>query len=170
MANNYLEDLVAEWYQFQGYFVRRNVRVGRRAKGGHDCELDVVAFHPETKHLIHVEPTMDANSWEKRERRYNNKFEAGRKFIPELFKGTDLPNPPEQIMLIGYGQNKKRRQIAGGNVKTIGELLRSICKELKNRRVATHAVPESFPLLRGIQFMIENRRLLRDVFDEDEPI
>jgi hypothetical protein len=34
-----LEQLVAEWYEFQGYFVRRNVRVGRRLKGGHDGEL-----------------------------------------------------------------------------------------------------------------------------------
>src|SRR5690349_2182454 len=43
---NFLEQLVAEWYEFQGYFVRRNVRVGPRAGGGHAGELDVVAFHP----------------------------------------------------------------------------------------------------------------------------
>ena len=48
---NFLEQLVAEWYEFQGYFVRRNVRVGERPGGGHDSELDVVAFHPTKKHL-----------------------------------------------------------------------------------------------------------------------
>jgi hypothetical protein len=164
MANDYLEDLAAEWYQFQGYFVRRNVRVGRRAAGGHECELDVVAFHPETKHLVHIEPTMDGDSWEKREQRYAKKFEAGRKYIPELFRGTDLPEQPHQIMLIGYGRNTKGRTCAGGSVTTIGELLQMICTTLKSRRVATEAVPESFPLLRGIQFLIENRCMVEEVF------
>ena len=49
---NFLEQLVAEWYEFNGYFVRRNVKVGPRAKGGHDGELDVVAFHPGRKSLV----------------------------------------------------------------------------------------------------------------------
>ena len=29
MPGNYLEQLVAEWYEYQGYFVRRNVLVGK---------------------------------------------------------------------------------------------------------------------------------------------
>jgi Holliday junction resolvase-like predicted endonuclease len=71
MAVNFLEQLVAEWYEYQGYFIRRNVRVGKVPGGGYECELDVVAFHPETKHLVHVEPSTDAGSWEERERRYS---------------------------------------------------------------------------------------------------
>lgn len=31
---NYLESLVAEWLEYRGYFVRRNVKVGKRQKGG----------------------------------------------------------------------------------------------------------------------------------------
>ena len=46
MASNFLEELTAEWYEFNGYFVRRNVNVGKRPEGGYECELDVVAFHP----------------------------------------------------------------------------------------------------------------------------
>ena len=41
---NFLEQLVREWYEYQGYFVRQNVNVGKRAKGGYECELDIVAF------------------------------------------------------------------------------------------------------------------------------
>lgn len=48
---NYLEQLISEWYEYQGYFVRRNVLVGKRSDGGWECELDVVAFHPTKKHL-----------------------------------------------------------------------------------------------------------------------
>ena len=55
MSGNHLEELVAECYQLQGYFVRRNVQVGKRLQGGYECELDVVAFHPGLQKLVHVE-------------------------------------------------------------------------------------------------------------------
>ena len=83
---NFLEQLAAEWYEFNGYFVRRNVLVGRRERGGYECELDVVAFNPKERRLIQVEPSMDAHSWKKRESRFQKKFAAGRKHIPTLFE------------------------------------------------------------------------------------
>ena len=43
--SNHLEDLTAEWLEFNGYFVRKSVLVGRRDKGGWEGELDVVAVH-----------------------------------------------------------------------------------------------------------------------------
>ncbi len=81
MANNYLEQLVAEWYEYQGYFVRRNVLVGKRAKGGYKCELDVVGLHPSKQHLVHIEPSMDCHKWEKREQRFAKKFKIGTKVV-----------------------------------------------------------------------------------------
>jgi len=33
---NHLEQLVAEWLEFKGYFVRRNVKVGKLPRGGHE--------------------------------------------------------------------------------------------------------------------------------------
>ena len=53
--NNFLKQLAAEWYEYRGYFVRRNVRVGQRAGGGFAGELDVVAFNPIEKRLVHIE-------------------------------------------------------------------------------------------------------------------
>ena len=52
MAANYLEQLIAEWYEYQGVFVRRNVLVGKLPRGGHECELDVVAFHAQEQRLF----------------------------------------------------------------------------------------------------------------------
>ena len=75
---NHLEELVSEWLGYRGYFVRRNVLVGKRAKGGYECELDVVAFHPGLRRLVHVEPSLDAHSWKKRAARFAKKFAAGR--------------------------------------------------------------------------------------------
>ena len=97
---NFLEQLVGEWYEYNGYFVRRNVLVGPLAHGGYECELDVVAFHPEERHLVHIEPSMDADTWAVRETRFGKKFVAGRKYIPGLFGSIDVPKKPEQIALL----------------------------------------------------------------------
>lgn len=157
---NFLEQLVAEWYEYQGYFVRRNVNVGKRSNGGWECELDVVAFHPGKKHLVQIEPSMDANSWEKREARYAKKFEAGRKYIPELFAGIEVPAEIEQIALFGLGSKANIPTLAGGRVWLVSDLLSEITAVLKTRRVEKEAVSEQFPLLRTIQFVCQHHRSL----------
>jgi FKBP-type peptidyl-prolyl cis-trans isomerase len=121
LAGNHLESLVAEWYEFCGYFVRRNVQVGRRSKGGYECELDIVAFHPERRSLVHVEPSLDSDSWAKREARYKKKFEAGRRHIPGLFPGIPIPKHIDQIALFVYGGGDGRKEVAGGRVIFIRE-------------------------------------------------
>ena len=113
MPANHLESLVAEWYEFQGYFVRRNVQVGKREKGGYECALDIVGFHPERGLLVQVEPSLDAQSWDKRRDRYQKKFDAGRRFIPSLFPGLDISSNPQQIALFVYG-GRGTGEIAGG--------------------------------------------------------
>lgn len=154
---NHLEQLVAEWYEYRGYFVRRNVQVGKRVKGGYECELDVVAFNPETQHLVHIEPSMDAHTWAKREVRFNKKFAAGRKYIPTLFKGIVLPTEIEQIALLGFASNANTKRVAGGLVMTTAELFREIVAGIATKRVAKAAIPEQYPLLRTLQFACEHR-------------
>lgn len=112
MAGNHLEDLLAEWYEYQGYFVRRNINVGKRAAGGYACELDIVAFHPVERRLVHLEPSLDADSWNQREKRFAIQFELGRKHIPELFSGLDIPTTIEQYAVLVFA--------SGTNVKTLG--------------------------------------------------
>jgi hypothetical protein len=150
VAINFLEQLVAKWYEYQGYFVRRNVFVGKRTKGGFECELDVVAFHPETKHLVQIEPSSDANSWVEREKRYKKKFDAGKKYIHKLFKGLDLPEEIEQIALFIYGSKNLHKTISGGKIILISELLNQINQELKI--ITEHAIPEQYVILRSFQF------------------
>lgn len=149
---NFLEQLVAEWYEFRGYFVRRNVRVGPRAKGGHESELDVVAFHPGRIHLVHVEPSMDADGWEKREKRYANKFAAGRKYIPGLFSGLDLPPGIDQIALLVFAATAHRTTIGGGRILLIADFMNELREEVRKRPLEKAAVPEQYQLLRALQF------------------
>src|SRR5882672_2600591 len=57
---SHLEDLLCEYYEWQGYIVRRNIKVGRLGHGGWEGELDIVAYHPKSNHLVHLEPSLDA--------------------------------------------------------------------------------------------------------------
>ena len=136
--------------------MRRNVHVGKRASGGWECELDVVAFHPSKKHLVHIEPSMDSSSWQNRKERYEKKFQAGRKHIPKMFAGIDIPKDIEQIALFGLGSKVNNATLSGGTVWLISDLLKQIADVLKTRRIEREAVSEQFPLLRTIQFVCQH--------------
>jgi hypothetical protein len=149
---NFLEQLVAEWYEFRGYFVRRNINVGKRPNGGYACELDIVALNPNTRHLVQVEPSMDSDSWAIRERRFAIKFEAGRKYIPEIFSGFgDLPEI-EQIAVFALGSDKTHLTIGGGKLVHVKELMNEIRQNVARRKVESAAIPEQFVILRTLQF------------------
>jgi hypothetical protein len=153
MAGNFLEQLVAEWYEYQGYFIRRNVQVAKRKKGGYDTELDIVAFNPATEHLIHIEPSMDADSWDRREERFRKKFELGRKHIPELFQGIKIPKEIEQIALLEFASTQNHQTIGGGKIVLVSNLLQNIFTSLRDTHIAKNAIPEHLPILRGYQFI-----------------
>jgi hypothetical protein len=161
MPGNHLEDLVAEIYELRGYFVRRNVLVGPRLRGGYECELDIVAFHPGLRNLVHIEPSLDTESWENRERRFSKKFDAGRKYIPKLFEGSKLPRKIEQIALFVYGGGG-RTTLAGGRVMFIKDFMFEIMEELYSnwRHLKNKAIPEGYPLLRTLQMAVEYWRVL----------
>ena len=166
MAGNYLEQLVAEWYEYQGYFVRQNVLVGKRDKGGYAGELDVIAFSPTQNHLVHVEPSMDADSWARREERYLKKFQLGRQYIPALFEGFKLPDKIEQIALLGFGSKANHQTLAGGKILSVPELLEEIFSALKLKNIARNAVSENMPLLRTLQFVSDNWQAVHDVMGD----
>lgn len=154
---NHLEQLVAEWYEWRGYFVRRNVQVGKRVKGGYECELDVVALCPRSRHLVHLEPSMDADTWAVRDARYTKKFAAGRQYIPALFGGITLPATIDQVAVLGFGSNANVTTLGGGRIQTTAQLLAEITKEIAPRTIQKAAIPEQYPLLRTIQFCYQYR-------------
>jgi hypothetical protein len=149
---NFLEELVAEWYEYLGYFVRRNIRVGPLPNGGFEGELDVVAFNPINRHLIHIETSSDSDSWIGRKERFTHKFSVGRRHIPTLFNGLPLPQEIEQVALFVYGSSRQYAEVGGGKVLSIKLFISSILDELATKPVASKAVPEQYPLLRALQF------------------
>jgi hypothetical protein len=102
---NFLESLVAEWYEYSGYFVRSNPRARKRQKGGWDVELDVLAYSPSDQRLIHIETSSDANSWQERKDRFlKKKFILSREEYESLI-GSSI-NKIERIAIVGWSSTK----------------------------------------------------------------
>jgi len=151
---NHLEKLTRQYYNWKGYLVKGNVKVGRLSHGGWAGELDIVAYHPQTEHLVHIEPSIDAHSWKKREERFEKKFRMGRKYIyKDVFPWLSPETPLDQIaMLI----TSSRKTLCGGTVISIDEFMKQIKEEVRNQGImAKNAIPEEYDLLRTIQ-MAEN--------------
>jgi hypothetical protein len=149
---SHLEDLLVEWHDWRGYVVKRNVKVGRLGHGGWAGELDIVAYHPSTEHLIHYEPSLDAHPWTVRERRFGKKFASGRKYIyAEVFPWLRKDTPLEQVAVL-VSKGAARSSLAGASVVTIDELMRQIRAAVsKEGKMAKRAIPEQYPLLRTVQ-------------------
>lgn len=154
--SNHLEDLVAEWLEYNGYFVRKSVLVGPRPNGGFEGELDVVAIHPITKHLLHVECSLDAHPWDRRELRFASKFERGRKYIGSVVGGFELDEEPDQVALLQMGGGRSR--VGGGRIVWVADFVGEMLAVLSTRSPIKMAVPSTFPLLRTMQLCAQPQR------------
>lgn len=151
---NHLETLTAEWLEYCGYFVRKSVLAGARQNGGYEGELDVVAWHPQKEHLLHVECSLDALPWVKREKKYQAKFNCGQKYVSGIFESVDLPL--DQVVILTFGgkqPNAAYRKLGGGRMITTAELIIEIITGLTGTSPLSKAVPEQYPNLRTIQLV-----------------
>ena len=155
----YLEQLTSEWYEYQGYFVHRDLWVGAEADGSYECQLDVVAFHPIRRHLVHIEPSLDLLGWKEREQHFQVKFDAGKKYLHRMF-GAEPHVHIEQIALIVTGHEVSRHSIAGGRIVPLSDLLADILETLSRFDIAESLVPDQLPLIRTLQFVATYRERL----------
>lgn len=152
---NFLEQLVAEWYEYDRYFVRSNVRTRKRKKGGFDVELDVLAYDPSNKILLHVETSGDANSWEERKNRFLKK-----KFILEKEEYEEIlghkVSKIRRIAVVGYVHSTKADLNWGQDIEVVlvPDLIKRITEKLGSQHPMKEAVPEGFPILRAMQMAI----------------
>ena len=151
---NHLETLIRQYYEWKGYIVRGNITLGRLSHGGCAGELDIVAYHPQTKHLLHIEPSLDAHPWKKREKRFKKKFDFGKQYIcSDVFPWLDKKTPIEQIAVLN--RSRRGNKLAGGRVVTIDEFMHEVKNKIaKQGRMARNAIPEEYDLLRTIQMAI----------------
>lgn len=152
---SHLEELIYQYYDWKGYVVRKNVKVGRLKHGGWAGELDIVAFRHQDSHLVHIEPSIDALSWDKREMKMRKKFEVGQKYIyKEVFPWLHSTVTLEQIAIL-VSQKKGMEKIAGGKLMSIDEFIKRVKEDVyKTGIMAKSAIPEQYSLLRTIQMTI----------------
>lgn len=152
---NHLEQLISEWLEYKGYFVRRNIKVGKLAHGGFEGELDIVAYHPLNNHLFHIEPSIDANTWVKREERFRKKFDAGKKYIINDILPWLPHNKTFEQWAVLWGSDKNYKEIGGGKVVPMWDMVRIIAKDINAAgKFEGNAISEIFPLLRTMQITL----------------
>jgi len=151
---NHLESLIAEYYDWKGYLVKKNLKVGKLSHGGWEMELDIIAFNPITQHLIHIEPSIDAYSWEIRESRFKKKFESGEKYMfSNVFPWLDENTPVERIIVLP-AHSAGRDYLCGAKIFSLDEFMLKIKNDImKCGKMARNAIPEQYPLLRTIQLV-----------------
>ncbi len=147
----YLQQLATEWYEYKGYFVHRDLWVGIQSDGSYECELDIVAFHPTHRHLLHIEPSLDLLSWKEKQEHFQPKFDAGRKYLHRMF-GNEPRIHLEQIALISANEDVPRT-IAGARVIRLSDLIKELLTALSAFPISEWLVPEQWPLLRTLQFV-----------------
>jgi len=149
---SHLESLIVEYLDWQGYLVRRNMKIGRLKHGGWEMELDVIGYNPHNVDLVHYEPSVDAHTWETREARYRKKFDAARRLIfMEVFSWLPPETPLRQIAVFP-SHPKDRYVIAGAQIASIDELVAEIRAKVIRCGVArNNAISENYPLLRVLQ-------------------
>jgi hypothetical protein len=148
----HLELLVAEYLDWQGYLVKKNVKVGRLSHGGWEGELDVVGFHPREGEIVHYELSLDASPWAERERRYAKKMDAGRKYIhKELFPWLSTDVQIKQFA--AFPTHGTRTELAGATLMSVDGLVQGIVSKIRGQGKANaNAISEGYPLLRVLQF------------------
>lgn len=152
---SHLESLIAEYLDWKGYLIRKNIKVGRLSHGGWKMELDVVGYHPQINEVVHYEPSIDALGRAQREARYKKKFSAGKKYIfDEVFPWLDRNTPLRQVAV--FVNSNGKNEIAGGELVTLDELIFKIRRDIaREGKLSGNAIPEQYPLLRTIQ-LIQN--------------
>ena len=148
---NFLEQLAAEWYEYSGYFVRTNIKFEKRSRGGWTGEMDIIAYEPKSKKFVHIETSTDSISWPKRRERFNKKFKDAKKHYKEVFpfKGSRL----KQIAIVGFNKKQTSERFSEKiDIVHIPAFMERITSEVKNKDPQKEAIPESYPLLRAIQY------------------
>lgn len=156
---NHLENLIAEYYDWQGFLVKQNIKVGRRVAGGWEMELDVIAYHPKNGRLIHVEASLDADPWAKRLARYEKKFTLGEKYIlKEVFSWLPSTTAIERIAIFP-SVPVKREIFAGATLRSVDEFVKEVRDLVEGGSpIAERAIPEQYPLLRTMQLILRGYR------------
>jgi len=115
--------------------------------------MDIVAFHPERQELVHVEASMDADSWRERFARLKKKFRAAERHYSELFPFEH--ERVKKVAILGLTETHRADvPVDGVEIVPIPRFIRQLTDDLRHRNFLKEAVPEELPRLRAIQMAV----------------
>ena len=153
MSYNVLEELAKEYYEYiKEYFVRTNVRFNKRKnKGGYEGEIDILAYVPNERKLIHLECSMSAD-------RNDAGFKKAKKKFPDnldyknLYPDNTLDFESVEKIFI-FKQTKELNDVKmpqGVRSVNLGAFIREVYSSI-NTDIMKKIIPEAYPLLRTMQ-------------------
>lgn len=118
-------------------------------------ELDILAYHPHSQDLVHLEPSIDAHSWAMREKRFAKKFAAAKKYVfTDIFTWLPDSTPLRQVAVL-ISHPRDRNHVAGGLLMSIDEFFAEIRRRIASQGIkAKNAIPEQYPRLRTVQLAL----------------
>ncbi len=158
MPTNHLESVIAEYYELQEYFVLRNIKISPRdGKGGYDSEIDILAYKPIAEEVIHIETSLDTDSWERRLERINNKFRHAEAYVERRFGKNVAKNMKHEFVLV-YGAITDKNEFLekkNAQIRLAEDVFKEIVEWVKREhpRNDRALIPEQYPNLRTIQFV-----------------
>ena len=149
-SKNHLEELVKEYYEYQGFFVRANVRFNKLPSGGYQGEADILAYEANTKKLWHIECSEAAYSDSEISDKAKKKFPPGLDYCHLL--GVDI-NDVSKVFIVGQSGVSKGTLMPHGIVhKSLKEFMNEIYSQIPDDFLH-EAIPENYPLLRTLQLL-----------------
>lgn len=146
----WLEQLVQEYYDIQGYWVRTNVNYGPGRRGGYSGDADVLAFEPHNRVLVHLEVSMGAEKWEEKKATVTKKFKKAKDHYEAM-----CPHPfvrTEKVAITGWSSSPAPITIPGVDIWTLGQFMHKVVELVTNRFRGSKLPPEQYPLLRAVSF------------------
>jgi len=143
---NVFEQLVSEWYEYQGYFVRRNNTIGH-------AELDALAYLPDKRLVVHIETGKDAETGPSVDAKILRKM----RFLPaEYARALNCQvDDVKKIAIYGWQRTKaKPRQLGDVTVITLADFVRDINDTLKRLNTRVETITQNYPLLSAMQWSL----------------
>lgn len=157
----WLEQLVREFYEVQGYWVRTNVRFEPTGHGGYAGEADILAWDSESSVLLHVETTLATTAWSDRSKRIEKQFTKAAQHYEEMFplpRGRIIRVEKVAILRISRNSKGMKQGIPGAKLVPLGEFMCQVADLVTARFRGNRSPPEQYPLLRTIYFLKKAER------------
>ncbi len=166
MYTNFLEQLISEYFEYNGYFTKSNIKIRKRNRGGYDREIDILAYCPKNDYVYHIETSFALVGWEREIEIFKKKFDI------KIVEYADILGlNPERIKIFKRAiilevpkKDRKNKKIefqskTDAKLLSIGEFMDIVKYKLQKFKPINKAVPQNLPLLRAIQFVLHSESL-----------